>query len=262
MFRDILETVAIAKGDAATSSEAATNQKRAPIMKYPMKKTPIQSKQQTKRTQTQTSMLSQSATYERSNSNQNHSRTGNPTQLPTKAIKTVQINQNYATMGNSKTNSLICISAKRRRGGVAPAEQVQTQQKQLQYASVNLGNTNERATRKATKQLGNFLHQSHSFNKGSSSVGATKRTSQHHPPTQTIPNQTLTSQSHSLQRKTFEKNVGASELLKLLKGFDSKPEIADSESRQQPNALAEISSNGQEKKKGISKANIKFNFTS
>ena len=50
IFMGILETAAIAKGDFASGSHAVASQKKAPILKQIPKKTPLQNKQQNKRT--------------------------------------------------------------------------------------------------------------------------------------------------------------------------------------------------------------------
>ena len=62
-------------------------------------------------------------------------------------------------------------------------------------------------------------------------------------------------------RKNIEKSNGAQELLKALKGFDSKPEILSGRNLQS-NTSADISSNAQivEKRRTLQKGNIKFNF--
>ena len=91
-------------------------------MRFSMKKMPLQNKYHSKRYQTQSSTLSQQGANERSSSNQNPTRKVNPTQVAVKANKLSATNQNYSTaaISNSKPNNLMCISAKRRRGGVAP----------------------------------------------------------------------------------------------------------------------------------------------
>lgn len=91
-------------------------------MRFSMKKMPLQNKYHSKRYQTQSSTLSQQGANERSSSNQNPTRKVNPTQVAVKANKLSATNQNYSTaaISNPKPNNLMCISAKRRRGGVAP----------------------------------------------------------------------------------------------------------------------------------------------